>query len=106
MPKTTQWNQGDSAVKATQVAFELEQKIARQIHEMAAKEGLTTSSQIRKLIALPYSPPKRPRLTVSLSSEDYIELGKKYKIDPADTLEIKRKIMQELIEMFEKKQKD
>ncbi len=106
MPKTTKWNKDNKAVKATQVAFELEQEISRHIHEVAAKEGLTTSSQIRKLMGLSYSPPKRPRLTVSLSPEDYVELGKKYKIDSSDTLEIKRKIMEELIEMFEKKQKD
>jgi hypothetical protein len=102
MAKTTKWNKDNKAVKATQVAFELEQKVARQIHEMAAKEGLTPSSQIRKLVGLTYSPPKRPRLTVSLSPEDYVELGKKYKVDPEDTLEIKRKIMEELIQMFEK----
>ncbi len=84
------------------IAFELEQKVARQIHEMAAKESLTPSNQIRKLVGLTYSPPKRPRLTVSLSPEDYVELGKKYKVDSEDTLEIKRKIMEELIQMFEK----
>ncbi len=102
MANTTPWNKDNKAVKATQIAFELEQKVARQIHAMAAKEGLTTSNQIRKLMGLSYSPPKRPRLTVSLSSEDYAELGKKYKIDPEDTLEIKRKIMEELIEMVGK----
>lgn len=102
MTKKTKWNKENKAVKATQVAFEVEQKIARQIHEMAAKEGLTPSSQIRKLVGLSYSPPKRPRLTVSLSVEDYEELGKKYKVDSSDNLEVKRKIMEELIEMFEK----
>jgi hypothetical protein len=102
MDKTTKWNKDNKAVRATQVAFELERDISRHIHEMAAHEGLTPSSQIRKLVGLPYSPPKRPRLTVSLSPEDYTELGKKYKIDSSDTLEIKRKIMEELIQMFGK----
>lgn len=102
MAKTTKWSKDNKAVKATQVAFELEQKVARQIHQMAAREGLTPSSQIRKLVGLSYSPPKRPRLTVSLSPEDYVALGKKYDVDSEDTLEIKRKIMQELIQMFEK----
>jgi hypothetical protein len=102
MVKTTKWNKDNKIVKATQVAFELEQEISRHIHEMAVKEGLTTSSQIRKLMGLSYSPPKRPRLTVSLSPDDYVDLGNKYQIDPNDTLEIKRKIMEELIEMFQK----
>ena len=101
MAKITKWNKNNDVVKATQVAFELEQKVARQIQEMAAKEGLTPSSQIRKLVGLAYSPPKRPRLTVSLSPQDYIELGEKYKIDPEDTLEIKRRIIEELIHMLD-----
>jgi hypothetical protein len=88
-------------IKATQVAFEMEQKIACHIRELAAREGLTPSDQIRKIINLPYSPPKRPRLTVSLNEEDYVILGKRYNLDPGDALGIKRRIMEELIEQME-----
>lgn len=102
MAKTTKWNKSDKVVKATQMAFELEQKVARQIHQMAAKEGLTPSSQIRKLLGLSFSPPKRPRLTISLSPDDYKELGIKYKIDHKDALGIKRKIIEELIVIVDK----
>ena len=87
----------DKAVKASQIAFQLEQEVAKRIHRMAVSEGLTTSGQIRKIIGLPYSLPKRPRLTVSLSQEDYKFLAKKYNVEPENTLEIKRKIMNELI---------
>jgi hypothetical protein len=97
MAKNVKWGK-NKAVKATQIAFELEKKVVRQIHQLALAEGLTTSSQIRKLINLPYSPPKRPRLTVSLSQEDYDFLGKRYNVDASDTLEIKRMIMRQLIE--------
>ena len=97
--KSAAWKR-DGAVKAVQVAFELEQRVARCLHEMAIKEGITTSSQIRKIVGLPYSPPKRPRLTVSLSQEDYVVLGKKYDVDSSNALEIKRKIMGELIDKF------
>lgn len=102
MAKTnkSKWNKSHKAVKANQIAFELEQKIAQQIHKISAKEGLTPSNQIRKIIGLSFSPPKRPRLTISLSPEDYKELGEKYKVDPEDTFEIKRHIMEELIHKF------
>lgn len=95
------WNKLKESVKATQVAFELEQKVARYIREIAAKEGLTPSDQIRKMIGLSYSPPKRPRLTVSLSEVDYIVLGEKYKLDPSDSLVIKRRMIEELIQLIE-----
>ncbi|MFC1749025.1 hypothetical protein ACFL2V_09495 [Pseudomonadota bacterium] len=97
MPKKATWKKQEKAIKATQIAFELEQQVAAHIQQMAVKEGLTSSNQIRKLIGLSYSPPKRPRLTVSLSPDDYEMLGKKYKTDPSDTLAIKRKIMEELL---------
>ena len=87
----------DKAVKASQIAFQLEQEVAKRISRLAVSEGLTTSGQIRKIIGLPYCVPKRPRLTVSLSEEDYKALSKKYNVDPENTLEIKRKIMNELI---------
>lgn len=103
MPKTPKWKKQDKAVRAAQVAFELEKKTAQSINKMAVAEGLTASSQIRKLIGLSYSPPKRPRLTVSLSDQDYVILGEKYGVDPEDTLEIKRKIMAELIQLVEKR---
>lgn len=99
MTKNEKWEKQQKTLKAVQVAFELEQKVAQTINEMAAKEGLTSSNQIRKLIGLSYTPPKRPRLTVSLSPDDYKKLGEKYGIDPDKTLEIKRRIMQELVEI-------
>ncbi|TAE33808.1 MAG: hypothetical protein EAY65_03800 [Alphaproteobacteria bacterium] len=88
-----------ATIKATQIAFEMEQKIACHIRELAAREGLTPSDQIRKMLGLCYSPPKRPRLTVSLSDADYATLGKKYAVDARDTLNIKRKMMEELLTM-------
>jgi len=92
------WNKNQKALKAIQVAFELEQDIAKNIRVRAAKNGLTPSDQIRKILGLTYSPPKRPRLTVSLSQDDYKELGKKFGIDPGNTIDIKRKIVEALID--------
>ncbi len=101
MAQSTKLSDGKEIAKATQIAFELEQRIAKRIHELAAQNGLTPSSQIRKIIGLSYAPPKRPRLTISLSQENYKELGKRYDIDPQDTIGIKREIMNQLIEYFD-----
>ena len=95
------WSKITETIKATQIAFEMDQKIACHIRQLAAQEGLTSSDQIRKIIGLSYSPPKRPRLTVSLSEDDYFVLGKKYKLDSTDALGIKRKIVEELMEMLD-----
>jgi hypothetical protein len=97
----TEWESSAKTIKAVQVAFEMEQRIALAIREMALISGLTPSDQIRKIIGLSYSPPKRPRLTVSLSTEDYQVLGQDYGIDPSDTLAVKRAIMGALIRFVE-----
>lgn len=97
----SRWNKQQKTIKATQIAFEMEQKVARKIRELAAHEGLTASDQIRKLIGLSYSPPKRPRLTVSLTADDYAILGKKYDIAPDKTMEIKKKMIEELAQIID-----
>lgn len=88
------------SIKATQIAFEMEQRAACYIRELAAREGLTPSDQIRKMMGLSYSPPKRPRLTVSLSDEDYRILAQKYGLEASDTLTIKRRMMEELMQLY------
>ncbi|MDX8384036.1 MAG: hypothetical protein R8M45_08140 [Ghiorsea sp.] len=98
MSNSDKWSKPSKAAKATQVAFEFEQATARHIHSLAAQAGLTPSSQMRKMLGLAYSPPKRPRLTLSLSKEDYVSLGEKYAIDASQTLEIRKKMMQELMD--------
>lgn len=95
MPDT--WSSADKTLKAVQLAFEMEQHVAASIREKALSSGLTPSDQIRKIIGLPYSPPKRPRLTVSLSPSDYQILAEKYHLDPSDIIAIKRMIMEMLI---------
>ena len=94
-------NKQNKLVKATQIAFELEQKIAIDIRTLAANQGLTASDQLRKLIGLSYSSPKRPRLSISLTSNDYKLLGKRYNLDTTNTIEIKKKIVSELIKYFD-----
>jgi hypothetical protein len=100
MPRK-EWSNISETIKATQVAFEMEQKVACHIRELAAQDGLTPSDQIRKIIGLTYSPPKRPRLTVSLSEDDYVTLGQKYQLASTDTLGIKRRIMEELVKILD-----
>lgn len=88
------------AFKAIQVAFELEQKISQMIRIEAVKNGLTPSDQIRKILGLKYKNPQRPRLTISLTQEDYKVLGELYNIDEENLLAIKRKMINILIEKY------
>jgi len=92
------WQSSVKAAKATQVAFDMDEKIQLTIRKDALDAGLSPSDQIRTILGLPTNKrPKRPRLTVSLSPEDYIVLAKKYQLQPDEQLEIKKRLMEELI---------
>jgi len=97
------WQASNKAMRAVQVAFYVDEKVQNKIRQVACLNGISPSDMIRQITKLPVSaPPKRPRLTASLNQEDYEQLAKRYQLDPQDTLEIKRRVMQELIEFATK----
>lgn len=92
------WQSSVKAAKATQVAFDMDEKIQLDIRKEALEAGLSPSDKIRDILGLPVNKrPKRPRLTVSLSADDYVALAEKYQLDPEQQLEIKKKLMDDLI---------
>ena len=92
------WQSSLKAMKAVQVAFDMDEKIQLAIRKEALEAGHSPSDQIRDILGLPTNRrPKRPRLTVSLSPVDYELLAKKYQLLPEQQLEIKRKLMDDLI---------
>jgi len=90
------WKKNQSAMKAIQVAFDLDENIGRAIRKTAAENDLTPSAQIRKMLDLPIKMPKRPRLTTSLNEQDYTVLGERFDIDPNNKIAIRHKIVEEL----------
>lgn len=95
----TKWQSSVKAIKAVQVAFDMDEKIQLSIRKEALDAGLSPSDQIRDILGLTINKrPKRPRLTVSLAPDDYQVLAKKYGLNAGQQLEIKRKLMDELIE--------
>ena len=92
------WQSSIKAVKAVQVAFDMDEKIQLAIRTQALNAGLSPSDQIRDILGLPTNKrPKRPRLTVSLGQDDYEVLALKYDLSPEQQLEIKRRLMDDLI---------
>jgi len=92
------WESSLKAVKAVQVAFDMDEKVQLAIRKEALEAGFSPSDQIRDILGLPTNKrPKRPRLTVSLAPSDYELLAEKYNLSPDQQLEIKKKLMDELI---------
>jgi hypothetical protein len=92
------WQSSVKEMKAVQVAFDMDEKIQLSIRKKALEAGLSPSDQIRDILGLPINKrPKRPRLTVSLAPSDYEVLAQKYGLDSEQQLEIKKKLMDDLI---------
>ena len=98
------WSGSDAALRAVQVAFDVEKQVIDAVRYAAFESQLSPSDQIRKILGLPYSSkPVRPRLTVTLNDDDYLLLAERFKVDPDDKRRIKEVLHEQLIK-FAKKQ--
>jgi hypothetical protein len=96
--KPARWTGSDEALRAVQVAFDVEAAVMDAVRAAAFLNDVSTSDQIRLLLGLPtVHKAKRPRLTVTLSTQDYEVLGARYRIPAEDRLGIKERVTDELI---------
>ena len=96
------WQRSEAAIRAVQVAFDVEEDVITAVRKAAFESGLSTSDQVRVILGLTViRQPKRPRLTVSLSPDDYAELGVRYGVDPADKLALKERVIADLFRFSE-----
>ncbi|GIU51394.1 MULTISPECIES: hypothetical protein [Shewanella] len=96
------WIKNQQAAKATQVAFDLDEKFQYSIRKAALDAGVSPSDQIRSILGLEVTKrPKRPRLTVSLSQDDYSILAKRYGLESDAQLEIKKRVLDDLVQFVD-----
>ncbi|MCL1065905.1 hypothetical protein L2735_03670 [Shewanella olleyana] len=96
------WIKNQQAAKATQVAFDLDEKFQYLIRKAALDAGVSPSDQIRAILGLEVTKrPKRPRLTVSLSQDDYAILAQRYGLESDAQLEIKKRVLDDLVQFVD-----
>ncbi|MEW8625625.1 MAG: hypothetical protein AB2551_07730 [Candidatus Thiodiazotropha sp.] len=106
MSTKQKWEKEKAAAAAVQIAFDLGVDTQTLIKKKALDEHLNTPDFIRKILGLQYkNKPVRPRLTLSLSDEDFSLLAKEYGVDPDDRLKIKELAAEKLIQ-YAKKQRE
>jgi len=99
------WESEKKAIKATQVAFDISTEAQKNLKLMATHNGLSPSDQMREILGLPRKKPVRPRLTISLTVEDYEILANFYGLDSQDKLAIKERAAKEIIANVMKEEK-
>jgi len=91
------WKKESKAIKATQVAFDISTEAQKQLKLKAIHNDLSPSDQMRQILGLPCKKPVRPRLTISLSVDDYLVLAEHYGLEPTDKLAIKELAAKDII---------
>ena len=100
VPKS--WTRSDKSIRAVQVIFELEQAPSRALRIKAIEQDISPSDYIRDIVGLPRKKPVRPRLSISLSEDDYKILAKRYKLKTDQKGEIRQSIKEEIIKATNK----
>lgn len=100
VPKS--WTGSDKSIRAVQVIFELEQAQSRALRIKAIEHDISPSDFIRDIVGLPRKKPVRPRLSISLSEDDYKMLAKRYKLTTDQKGEIRERIKEEIIKATNK----
>lgn len=97
--KSGKWARQAKAARATQVAIDVSEQVHNYVQLASVNHKLKPSDYIRKSLGLPYKKSKlRPRLTFSLTEEDYASLAEKFGLEASDKIGIKHAVGQFLIE--------
>jgi len=91
------WKKEEKAIKAIQVAFDLDEKIQYIIRREALDMEINPSERIRQILGLSSNKtPQRPRLSISLKPADFDILAERYQVDVTDRRAIKNQASLEL----------
>ncbi len=93
------WEKEKKAVKAVQIAFDLGQEFSHHIRFEALQKGINPPDRIREILGLPVnSKPVRPRLSISLTHDDFAMLAELYGVEASDRLKIRQIAAEKLIQ--------
>ena len=85
--------------RTTQMAFDVDTKTQKQIRLEALQADINPSNRIRQILGLKtMSNPVRPRLSISLTEEDFNVLARKFNLARIDKITLKRRSIQCLID--------
>lgn len=92
------WEKQKTAIRATQLAFDLSAQVQKSIKKTAIDQDLTPSDMIRKILGLEVKSKKtRQRLTFYLNDEELALLAQRYDLPEGEKVAIKQQVADELI---------
>ena len=92
------WDKERQAVRAVQVAFDLDEQVQHAIRQEALDLGMNASDRIRQILGLEVPRrPKRLRLSISLGEQDFQTLAARFELDETDRISIKQQASDALV---------
>jgi hypothetical protein len=102
MSTRDKWEGEKRAVKAVQIAFDVGDDVNRKIRLEAVQRGINPPDRVRQILGLPVTPkPVRPRLSISLSDDDFVLLAEEFGVAVDDKLKIRQLAAEKLIQHLE-----
>ena len=102
MSTKDKWEVEKRAIKAVQIAFDVGHDVNRQIRLEAVERGINPPDRVRQILGLPVnSKPIRPRLSISLSDDDFVALAQEFGVSVDDKLKIRQLAAEKLISHLE-----
>ena len=99
------WKDEEKAIKAIQVAFDLDESVQYVIRREALDMEINPSERMRQILGLITNKvPQRPRLSISLKPKDFETLAMRYNVDASDKRSIKQLASLEIQKYAEGKQ--
>jgi len=93
-----QWDKERRAVRAVQIAFDLDEQVQHVIRQEALDLGINPSDRIRQILGLEVAQkPKRLRLSISLGEDDFHNLAQRFELEEQDRSSIKQQASEALI---------
>ena len=103
MSMKDKWEGEKRAIKAVQIAFDVGDDVNRKIRLEAVERGINPPDRVRQILGLPVNPkPVRPRLSISLSGDDFVFLAEEFGVAADDKLKIRQLAAEKLIEHLER----
>ena len=107
MSTSDKWQKERQAARAVQIAFDLGHEVSYLIRTEALERGINPPDRIRQILGLPVSSkPIRPRLSISLTEEDFAQLATEFGVDPSDKLKIRQIAAERLLEHLDNQNPD
>ncbi len=99
MSTSGKWENEKKAVRAVQMAFDVGDEVNRKIRIEALEQGINPPDRIRQILGLSVnSRPVRPRLSISLSEEDFVKLAELFGVAVEDRLRIRQLAAEKLVD--------